>query len=111
MRLHSALGYVTPQDLLAGRQAGIHAARNRDLDEAHRPGATSPAAGGVCRYCDYVYNAFTPGNQRQALQGCNHAKGYSGGAHRTDAQPEANEHRMIDPNALKIPALKGRNLH
>jgi hypothetical protein len=33
VRLHSAIGYVTPQDMLAGRQAEIHAARDRKLPE------------------------------------------------------------------------------
>ena len=28
---HSAIGYVTPLDMLAGRQAEIHAARDRKL--------------------------------------------------------------------------------
>jgi putative transposase len=32
VRLHSAIGYVTPHDMLAGRQAEIHAARK--LEEA-----------------------------------------------------------------------------
>ena len=36
VRLHSALGYVTPRDMLAGRQAEIHAARDRKLEEARR---------------------------------------------------------------------------
>ncbi|HXN74662.1 MAG TPA: IS3 family transposase [Candidatus Acidoferrales bacterium] len=36
VRLHSAIGYVTPQDMLAGRQAQIHAARDRKLEEARR---------------------------------------------------------------------------
>jgi len=35
-RLHSAIGYLTPQDMLGGRQAQIHAARDRKLEEAHR---------------------------------------------------------------------------
>jgi transposase InsO family protein len=35
-RLHSAIGYVTPQDMLAGRQAEIHAERDRKLEEARR---------------------------------------------------------------------------
>jgi hypothetical protein len=35
--LHSAIGYVTPQDMLAGRQAEIHAERDRTLEEARRP--------------------------------------------------------------------------
>jgi len=34
VRLHSAIGYVTPQDMLAGRQAEIHAARDRKIEEA-----------------------------------------------------------------------------
>ena len=34
VRLHSAIGYVTPLDMLAGRQAEIHAARDRKLEEA-----------------------------------------------------------------------------
>ena len=34
VQLHSAIGYVTPQDRLAGRQAEIHAARDRKLEEA-----------------------------------------------------------------------------
>ena len=36
VRLHSAIGYVAPQDRLAGRQTEIHAARDRKLEEARR---------------------------------------------------------------------------
>src|SRR5258707_182120 len=36
VRLHSAIGYVTPQDMLTGRQAEIHAARDRKLEPARR---------------------------------------------------------------------------
>jgi transposase InsO family protein len=36
VRLHSAIGFVTPADMLAGRQAEIHAARDRKLEEARR---------------------------------------------------------------------------
>jgi len=36
VRLHSAIGFVTPADMLAGRQAQIHAARDRKLEEARR---------------------------------------------------------------------------
>jgi putative transposase len=32
VRLHSAMGYVTPQDMLAGRQAEIRAERDRKLE-------------------------------------------------------------------------------
>jgi len=34
VRLHSAIGYVTPHDMLTGRQTEIHAARDRKLEEA-----------------------------------------------------------------------------
>ena len=34
VRLHSAVGYVTPADMLAGHQAEILAARDRKLEEA-----------------------------------------------------------------------------
>jgi transposase InsO family protein len=33
-RLHSAIGYITPKDMLEGRQAEIHAARDRKLAQA-----------------------------------------------------------------------------
>jgi transposase InsO family protein len=36
VRLHSAIGYVTPQAMLAGRQAEIHAARDRKLEQARQ---------------------------------------------------------------------------
>ena len=34
LRLHSAIAYVTPKDMLAGRQAKIHAERDRKLEAA-----------------------------------------------------------------------------
>lgn len=34
VRLHSAIGYVAPHDMLAGRAAEIHAERDRKLEEA-----------------------------------------------------------------------------
>jgi hypothetical protein len=36
VRLHSAIGYVAPQAMLAGRQAEIHAERDRKLEQARR---------------------------------------------------------------------------
>jgi len=33
-RLHSAIGYVTPLDMLEGRQGQIHAERDRKLAQA-----------------------------------------------------------------------------
>ena len=36
IRLHSAVGYVTPNDMLAGRQVGIHTERDRKLEAARQ---------------------------------------------------------------------------
>ena len=36
VRLHSAIGYVTPNDMLAGRQAEVHAERDRKLEKARQ---------------------------------------------------------------------------
>lgn len=36
VRLHSAIGFVTPADMLAGRQSEIHAARDGKLEQARR---------------------------------------------------------------------------
>jgi len=36
VRVHSTIGYVAPADMLAGRQAEIHTARDRKLEEARR---------------------------------------------------------------------------
>jgi len=46
IRLNSALGYITPKDMLAGRQQEIHAERDRKLEverkqrQIHRQQAT-----------------------------------------------------------------------
>jgi hypothetical protein len=36
VRLHSAIGYVTPNDMLAGRQVEIHTERDRKLETARQ---------------------------------------------------------------------------
>jgi hypothetical protein len=36
VRLHSAVAYVTPNDMLVGRQAEIHAERDRKLEAARQ---------------------------------------------------------------------------
>jgi putative transposase len=43
-RLHSALGYVTPQAILDGRRAEIHAARDQKLELARRRRARAAKA-------------------------------------------------------------------
>jgi hypothetical protein len=46
VRLNSAIGYITPKDMLAGRQQEIHAERDRKLEVARKRSAgqvqTSP---------------------------------------------------------------------
>ncbi len=36
VRLNSAIGYITPKDMLAGRQQEIHAERDRKVEEARK---------------------------------------------------------------------------
>ena len=36
VRLNSAIGYITPKDMLAGRQQEIYAKRDRKLEEARK---------------------------------------------------------------------------
>jgi putative transposase len=36
VRLHSAIGFITPADMLAGRQAEIHASRDRKLEQSRQ---------------------------------------------------------------------------
>ena len=36
VRLNSATGFITPKDMLAGRQQEIHAERDRKLEEARK---------------------------------------------------------------------------
>jgi len=36
VRLNSATGYITPKDMLAGRQKEIHAERDRKLEQARK---------------------------------------------------------------------------
>ena len=37
VRLNSAVGYITPKDMLAGRHQEIHAERDRKLEVARKP--------------------------------------------------------------------------
>jgi putative transposase len=41
VRLNSATGYITPKDMLAGRQQEIHAERDRKLEAARKHVARS----------------------------------------------------------------------
>ncbi len=47
VRLNSAVGYVTPKDMLGGRQAEIHAQGDRKLEESPKTAADSSSEGRV----------------------------------------------------------------
>ena len=44
VRLNSATGYITPKDMLAGRQQEIQAERDRKLEQARKTADSSPAS-------------------------------------------------------------------
>ena len=44
VRLRSAIGYVTPKDMLAGRQVEIHNERDRKLEAARQQRQSLPPA-------------------------------------------------------------------
>ena len=49
-RLHSAIGYITPSDMLAGKQKEIHEARDRKLEEAREARSKIRAQQTAARY-------------------------------------------------------------
>jgi len=49
VRLHSAIGYVTPLDMLAGRQKEIQAARDRKLERGAPQTAGPPPGSGIAK--------------------------------------------------------------
>ncbi len=49
-RLHSAIGYITPSDMLAGKQKAIHEERDRKLEEAREDRAKIRAQQAAARY-------------------------------------------------------------
>jgi putative transposase len=77
VRLHSAIGYVTPQDMLAGREAEIHAARDRKLEQARRQRQLRRQQTTSLRFAPSSTAATmtSPDETEAALQGCNHAEG------------------------------------
>jgi len=75
VRLHSAIGYLTPQDRLAGRQAEIHAARDRKLEQARRQRQLHRQQTASSTFVPDAATMTLPGETERALQGCNHAEG------------------------------------
>jgi plasmid stability protein len=49
-RLHRAIGYITPSDMLAGKQKAIHEERDRKLEEAREDRAKIRAQQAAARY-------------------------------------------------------------
>jgi hypothetical protein len=47
VRLNSAIGYITPKDMLAGRRQEIHAERDSEAGEGPKTASDSAAAGCV----------------------------------------------------------------
>ena len=77
VRLHSAIGYVTPQDVLAGRQSEIQATRDRKLEEARRQRQLrrrqmTPL---MFAHSSAPVTMTAPGETEAALPGGNHAEG------------------------------------
>ena len=62
VRLHSAIGYVKPSEMLAGRQAEIHAERDRKLEAARQQRRLRRQA--TCADADRL----NPIGQRKTLQ-------------------------------------------
>ncbi|HKW56960.1 MAG TPA: hypothetical protein VJN42_06330 [Candidatus Acidoferrum sp.] len=61
MRLNSAIGYVTPRDVLGKHQQEIFAERDRKLEAAEGTAEESPPAGRVSDETDYFWIAEKPG--------------------------------------------------
>src|SRR5262249_28036810 len=112
VRLHSAIGYVTPQDMLAGRQVEIHAARDHKLQEARRqrqvrrqqaPSMLSVFHSKCTMTSPSETEAGSAGTQPDNLAGLIEPMRSSAGAD-SRALPMARiSHRTIDPTCLENP--------
>ena len=69
VRLHSAIGYVTPHDMLAGRQAEIHAARDRKLEQARQQRQLLRAARPMLAHSSNTTTMTSPGETEAGSAG------------------------------------------
>ena len=70
VRLNSAVGYITPKDMLAGHQQEIHAERDRKLEAARGTAEESSPAGRVTDETDHFRIAdHTPRNPENSTGG------------------------------------------
>ena len=69
VRLHSAIGYVTPQDMLAGRQAEIHATRDRKLEEARHQRQLRRAVTSLLAHSSNTITMTSPGETEAGSAG------------------------------------------
>ena len=90
VRLHSAIGYVTPRDRLEGRQQEIFGARDRKLHQARerrkarRQTARATGLASQQEIPDQTDTIPLPGETEVGSAGEQPAKGYPGQAHRAD---------------------------
>jgi len=69
VRLHSAIGYVTPHDMLVGRQAEIHAARDRKLEEARTQRQLRRVAASMLAHSSNLTTMTSPGETEAGSAG------------------------------------------
>jgi len=69
VRLHSAIGYVTPHDILAGRQAEIHATRDRKLEEARHQRQLRRTARSMLAHSSNTTTMTSPGETEAGSAG------------------------------------------
>jgi len=111
VRLHSAIGFVTPADMLAGRQRQIREARDRKLEEeiggGAAPAATAPSTAGMKTHATIKL----PGETEAGTAGTQPCRGIAWWARRNDGfggrAKSAVPYRRDSPYALKNPRPKG----
>ena len=100
-RLHSAIGYITPSDMLAGKQKAIHEERDRKLEEAREDRAKIRAQQAAARY------AKSTRPEDRAMLGSNPLAESS--PRRVDAEGKCNGRGGRESPARHLPLAFGHN--